>query len=126
MSTDNHKTIVSSNHFHDEIVDHDVIRNLQILFEDNYENMITIYVDTVQKLLRDIDQAIKTNSPENLYLASHDLRTYSAHLGIAKLSTIAAKLENLGKHACSKKAARLHEYASDTFNVVEQYLKESL
>ncbi|MCB1947776.1 Hpt domain-containing protein [Nitrosomonas sp.] len=61
------------------------------------ERILQVFLDTSVDLVRQIEQAEKSNDAESLYHAAHALKSSSANIGAENLAAIAKKLEHCGR-----------------------------
>lgn len=78
-------------------IDKKVMQQLRSLKPDLLVRVIQLYREGTPKLLDEIDAAIATGSPTELYKAAHSLKNSSANLGIMDITEIARELEAQGR-----------------------------
>lgn len=78
-------------------IDKKVLQQLRSLKPDLLIRVIQLYREGTPKLLDEIDAAITTGSPTELYKAAHSLKNSSANLGIIDITEHARELESQGR-----------------------------
>jgi CheY-like chemotaxis protein len=81
---------------------------LQALKEiDALQEVIDIYLDSAPQLLQRIQEAVRTEQPEELREAAHSLKSTSAALGAFDLSEMAKKMEVMGRFGNTASASNM-------------------
>ena len=76
------------------LVDESVLGELQEIMEDEYVEILQIYLDESVKLMSDIHAGF-TDEPENLLRAVHTLKSSSNNVGAKRLAEVSKKMEDL-------------------------------
>ena len=75
------------------LVDESVLGELQEIMEDEYVEILQLYLDESLKLMSDIHAGF-SNEPENLLRAVHTLKSSSNNVGAKRLAEISKKMED--------------------------------
>ena len=85
----------------DSLIDNGIIEQLIAMEEVDpgfFGELIDMYVEDSEKLISDIDIAIKEKDSQRLGKESHGLKGISANIGAMVVSDLALELENKGKN----------------------------
>lgn len=98
---------------------------LQALKEiDALQEVIDIYLDSAPKLLQRIQEAVRTEQPDDLREAAHSLKSTSAALGAFELSEMAKKMEVMGRFGNTSSARNMLEDIEAEYQRVKKALDQ--
>ena len=106
--------------------------NMSILLEategarEGLRHLVNEYLSQSTSYLKDLDQAVQSDVPEEVSRIAHQLTGLSGSFGAVRLVPTFRELERLGKEHQLAKAPALIEKAMDDFEQVKRFLKEYL
>jgi two-component system, sensor histidine kinase and response regulator len=82
---------------------------------EEYNQLITLFIDQTKVRLEKIQEAITKNSPQSLKSEAHALKSSSANLGALQMSSFCLQLEKLGSSGTVDGAKPLYDLLAAQF-----------
>lgn len=96
------------------VIDQNVLDELLSIMEDEYIDILHIYLEDSLSLMNDIHSGFN-NCHEQILLSVHTLKSSSKNVGARRLAAVAQKMEILVKEKNYEAAALMLDELQDTF-----------
>lgn len=106
-------------------IDIDVLNELKEIMEDDFEELIAIFISDGQMQIDDLSIAINVSNIPDVRRIAHTLKGSSANIGVHDLSECCKDLEYKASENSLEGAEELLEKITITFNETTKYLKEN-
>lgn len=111
---------------HATALDQKILENIRGLQKEGepslIDKIITIYLQTTSKLLRDLSEAVAASDVQATKKAAHSLKSSSANVGATKLSELCKEVEAMGRNNSIRGASALVTKIKHEYNAVEKSL----
>lgn len=110
----------------DEIINHEQFEDMRDLLEEDFADLVQIYITDSQQRIELLHTAQAANDNTNGFETAHALKGASANLGATQLVTISGQLQEACREHTISKQAVLIEKLSLALQLVEQEINQRL
>ena len=81
----------------DRLLDYEILEELREVMEEEFTDIILVYMDSAPQLLKKIKEATDSGDIKGLISPAHSLKSSSANVGAMRVSGVAKKLEHAAR-----------------------------
>lgn len=107
-------------------IDLTTLQELKEIMEDEFNELVTVYISDGKKQIESLQQAIESESAEDVRRIAHTLKGSSSNLGITGLAEQCKTLEHNAADAQLQNAVELLEKINIEYEVIKNTLEEML
>ena len=79
------------------LLDAEIIAELREVMEEEFSNLISIFLDDLPLQLDRLQTAVAANDAETIYQVAHKLKSSCSNLGLMRLAELFRRLEQAGR-----------------------------
>jgi HPt (histidine-containing phosphotransfer) domain-containing protein len=107
------------------IIDIDVLNELKEIMEDDFDELISIFISDGQVQIDNLKKAIDSSNVDDARRIAHTLKGSSANLGVLDLSETCKQLEHKAAEGSLENANELLEKIISFFNETKKILENN-
>lgn len=107
-------------------IDHETLRVLQDVLEDEYPNLLEAYLSDSTARLDQLRLALRNNDAEALWQTAHSFKGSSSNVGVPLLTELCLQLETAARACQMNHAGELLEQAEREFELVHSLIRAEL
>ncbi|MFM7887006.1 MAG: Hpt domain-containing protein [Pseudanabaena sp.] len=106
----------------------DTFQSLRQSIDDDliFSDLVTIYLNSAENLLEEIQLAFTNGDPNQFSLSAHSLKSTSASIGAIRLSQLCKHLEKVGKTGNLSVSSDILDFLTKEYEQVIQAIKISV
>lgn len=99
------------------------LSNLKEVMEDEFEMLVSMYLDDTKKMIEQMDSAIQKNDIESLKIVSHTLKGSSSNMFVVGMSQLSKDMEDKARASELSSAQQLIPQLREEYEKVKGLLE---